>query len=106
MQFFFLLPNHSLPYLKVVQGECKVSAMQNESQKTFVLLDKLQFGPLGARAYNPRPPRIHSCNIFERLYSNHEISKPQRITTAQTADNESITTNRQPNQPTKQKNKR
>ena len=52
MQFFFLLPNRSLPYLKVV---CKVSAMQNESQKTFVLLDKLQFGPLGARAYNSRP---------------------------------------------------
>ena len=52
---FLLLPNRSLPYLKVVQGERKASAMQNESQKTFVLLDKLQFGPLGTRAYNPRP---------------------------------------------------
>ena len=51
MQFFFLLPNCSLPYLKVVQGERN----KKESQKTFVLLDKLQFGPLGARAYNPRP---------------------------------------------------
>ena len=28
---------------------------KKESQKTFVLLDKLQFGPLGARAYNSRP---------------------------------------------------
>ncbi len=51
MQFFFLLPNRSLPYLKVVQDERN----KKESQKTFVLLDKLQFGPLGARAYNSRP---------------------------------------------------
>ena len=56
MQFFFLLPSRSLPYLKVVQGErnkkenaiflfiaepqptlFKGSARQDESQKTFNL---------------------------------------------------------------------
>ena len=48
---FLCISECSLPYLKVVQGERN----KKESQKTFVLLDKLQFGPLGARAYNPRP---------------------------------------------------
>ena len=77
MQFFFLLPNRSLPYLKVMQGERNkkenviflllpnrslpyLKVVQDEhnkkeSLKTFLLLDKLQFGPLGARAYNSRP---------------------------------------------------
>ncbi len=90
MQFFFLLPNRSLPYLKVVQGERN----KKESLKTFVLLDKLQFGPLGARAYNSRPKGFITAIFSSAFYSNHEISKPQRVTTTQTVDNENITTNR------------